>query len=49
MPKRICPSLDDHSWVSDGPYSETYCMDCGLKLEDAIEAHFMQEIEEDEE
>lgn len=48
MSPRICPEIDDHEWVSDGPYGECHCQACGLTLEDAIEAHSMQEMTEDD-
>lgn len=47
MPRRICQSIDDHEWVSDTLLgAPCYCQACGLKLEDADEAHVMEGIEE---
>ncbi len=49
MSRRICREIDDHAWVSDGPGGETYCMDCSLRLEDALEAHSMMDLDEEDE
>lgn len=48
MSSRLCPEIDDHEWVSDGPNCECYCMSCGLKLEDAIEEHSMMGLDEED-
>lgn len=45
MPRRICPTMEDHEWVTD-LRGRTHCQACGLKLEDADEAHVMQDLED---
>lgn len=45
MSKPICRSIDDHEWVSDRLTGPCYCQACGLALEDAEEAHVMEEID----
>lgn len=45
MPRRICPTMEDHEWVTD-LRGRCHCQACGLKPEDSDEAHTMEGIDE---